>query len=380
MKLPIDVKAALEAALGATQAAQESVSVSLYIDGTAPADVVACVRGALAEAAGGARITMGYLGKSRIEPEPFDDMAVIVAGVDERVGEAAAILRSQGLPVMVATTLPVVVDDIARTAGFPLAAPDIVSPVPFEADADDKARLAALEQEPVALDDEAARALLDRMGEWVVEACRAKRLAMARALPFVRRPLALEAVGATAVQNAGIGVALFIPGADLPVMTLNQVKMILQIAAAFGEPMSVGRAFEVAGVVGGAFACRSVARRVAGLLPGVGWLVKGVVGYAGTVAMGRAAIAYFEHGAGAAGFAGAVADAGECAVHTVVEIATSSAAREQRASDARDQARDFTARAVTVGRTVAAAAAPVAREAARMGAETFTKGIRAIVR
>lgn len=40
------------------------------------------------------------------------------------------------------------------------------------------------------------------MGEWIIDACRDKRLAFALAFPFVRRPLSVDAVNATAVQNA----------------------------------------------------------------------------------------------------------------------------------------------------------------------------------
>ena len=37
----------------------------------------------------------------------------------------------------------------------------------------------------------------------------------APAFPFVRRPLSLDAVRATAIQNAGVGVVVFIPGGFL---------------------------------------------------------------------------------------------------------------------------------------------------------------------
>ena len=35
-------------------------------------------------------------------------------------------------------------------------------------------------------------------------------------------------------QNALIGVVVFLPGADLPVLTLNQVRLVLRIADAHG--------------------------------------------------------------------------------------------------------------------------------------------------
>ena len=117
----------------------------------------------------------------------------------------------------------------------------------------------------------------------------------------------MESVRSTAFQNAGIGLVVFIPGADFPIMTLNQTKMVIQIAAAYGQPLSANRVKELAAVVGGGLACRTVARQVAGLVPAVGWAVKAGVGYAGTWAMGMAAAEYFEHGGNMAGV-GAVVD------------------------------------------------------------------------
>ena len=113
--------------------------------------------------------------------------------------------------------------------------------------------------EPIPLDAEGAATLDRRMGEWIIAACKDKRLAFALAFPFVRRPLALDAVRATSVQNAGVGVVVFIPGADMPIMTLNQAKMLLQIAAAYNQPLSAERIKELAAVVGGRF-CSATSR------------------------------------------------------------------------------------------------------------------------
>ena len=98
--------------------------------------------------------------------------------------------------------------------------------------------------EPYALDGAAVGSLSERMGGWVIAACNDKRLAFALAFPFVRKPLSLEAVNSTALQNAGVGLLVIIPGADMPVMTLNQAKMLLMIAAAYGEELNMERVKE----------------------------------------------------------------------------------------------------------------------------------------
>lgn len=308
MQLPVDVKAVLDEALDIEEARNTPVAVSVYLDGSAPADVTAHVRSAFASAASHARITLSYLDSGCVTPGENDDMAVVVAGQSEHAGPVAAALRAAGSPVMVVTTQPQRVAALASAAGAAIPEGDLVFPGGFDGAA-----------EPFALDQAAAERLDCRMGEWIIETCRAKRLALALALPFVRRPLSLEAVKMTAAQNAGVGLVLFIPGADMPVMTLNQAKMLLQVAAAYGQPMTAERVRELAAVVGGAFACRSVARNVAGLVPGLGWVVKAAVGYTGTLAMGHAAIDYFENGGGIAGLAGTVARARDGALHVASE-------------------------------------------------------------
>ncbi|MDZ4063587.1 MAG: hypothetical protein U1E22_02870, partial [Coriobacteriia bacterium] len=94
--------------------------------------------------------------------------------------------------------------------------------------------------------------------------------------------------------NGLIGAVAVIPGADMPLMTANQTKMLLQIAAAYGEKLGVERWRELAAVVGGGFVMRGVARQFLSFVPGFGWAVKGGIGASGTLAMGYAAVSYFE--------------------------------------------------------------------------------------
>ena len=359
MKLPIDLKAVIEAATDIESARSTPVSVSVLIDDSAPGDVAAHVRSAFVGAGAHARVTVGYFAGPAFSPYEGDDMAVIVAGFSEEVGRRAAEIRAAGVPVMVVTSMPSLVADMASAYGNPIPEGDLVAPEGVECrEADGDAACASGEVEgahvsvfagiraaksagagaaagsacspddpdaPIPIDDAAAAALDRRMGEWVVAACREKRLALALSFPFVRRPLSLEAVSATSLQNAGIGLVLFIPGADMPLMTLNQAKMLLQIAAAYGEPMSVARVKELAAIVAGGFACRSVARQVAGAVPAIGWAVKAGVGYAGTKAMGLAAVEYFERGGNIAGLAGVVSSATAKATQIAGDVAATPA-------------------------------------------------------
>jgi len=152
-------------------------------------------------------------------------------------------------------------------------------------------------------DDEVARGLggdhagAPTLENRIVRAAGDGAAALAVQLPALRRAYCDRVVLANASQNAVIGAVVIIPGADMPAMTANQVRMVLKIAAAYGEQIGLDRALEILSVVGTAFVFRTLARQALDFVPGFGWALKGAVGFTGTVTLGEAAVAYFEAGA-----------------------------------------------------------------------------------
>ncbi len=134
----------------------------------------------------------------------------------------------------------------------------------------------------------------DLLAAAVADAAGDSAVPLASALPALREAVCDRLISRTARQNGVIGLLFIIPGADMPVMTVNQAKMVLRMAAAHGEPMGVERALELLGVVGSGLSLRALARQAVCVLPGPGWALKGGVAYSGTMAMGRAAKAYFD--------------------------------------------------------------------------------------
>ena len=309
MQLPVDVKALINEATDIKAARSTELSVSVYVDDTAPADLIAHVRGAFASSTPTVRMTLSYLDRS-FAPQPDDDIAIVVAGDSGKVGAAAKALRAVGVPTMVATLAPEAVGQRAEAGGCAIPDGDIVAPSAEEGETD----------EPLALDEQAADSLDDRMGRWIVAVCREKRLAFAIAFPFMRRPLAHDAVQATSLQNAGVGLVPLIPGADLPIMTLNQAKMVLQIAAAYGHEMDKDRMKELAAVVGSAYLCRTLARELVEFVPVLGFAIRTGIAYGGTAALGHAVIAYYEGGENVTGVANVAARATEAGTKLVSKV------------------------------------------------------------
>lgn len=141
-----------------------------------------------------------------------------------------------------------------------------------------------------AVDGDAVAAVAKRVAARAGEAA----WGLARGLPVLRRPVAQALVRRYARQNAAVGAAVFVPGADLPVLTLNQLRMVLRIAAAYGVELAGARALALAGVAGAGLGLRALARRAAGLAAFPSFALKGAVAYGGTLALGEATIAFLE--------------------------------------------------------------------------------------
>ena len=90
-----------------------------------------------------------------------------------------------------------------------------------------------------------------------------------------------------------LGVAIFVPGADFPVLTLNQLRLVLRLASAHGVEIDQSRLPELLGTVAAGFGFRAAARQLLGIVPVAGWVVKGGIAYTGTRAIGEAARRYF---------------------------------------------------------------------------------------
>jgi len=131
----------------------------------------------------------------------------------------------------------------------------------------------------------------------VIDLADTASMSLARRYASFRPAVSRRVIEKTARQNAVVGAAFFFPGADMPVMTLNQIKMIFSLAAIHDQEISEDRALELAGTLGAGFGLRAIGRQVGAFVPGPGWIYKGVVGYSGTKALGEAALRYFRSGA-----------------------------------------------------------------------------------
>ena len=133
--------------------------------------------------------------------------------------------------------------------------------------------------------------LFDRLSSWIATATE-KSVSFAAAYPLCRTQVVKQITAACAKENAAIGAVALVPGSDMPLMTARQIRLALDITSAYNINMSVETIAELLGVVGAGFGYRTVARTVAGTVPGFGWALKAGMGYAGTHTTARVIHAY----------------------------------------------------------------------------------------
>jgi uncharacterized protein (DUF697 family) len=159
-----------------------------------------------------------------------------------------------------------------------LAGPQLEPQVPFVL-ATDIVRVPAGSGFPL---DQITRVLAHRLGE--------EGTSLAARLPVLRDAVCRELI-ATFSRKAGlIGAAAWVSGADMPAITIAQIRLVLRIAAAHGVEIGQERAPEVVAVVGGGFGLRALARRLLTTVPLPRWGLRAGIAYAGTRAVGEAAV------------------------------------------------------------------------------------------
>jgi small GTP-binding protein len=135
--------------------------------------------------------------------------------------------------------------------------------------------------------------LASRLFPRIIEAHPSLAVSLGRALPDYRRQAARRLVRNASTFNALVG-AEPVPGLDIPLLLSIQVRLVLRLAAVYGQSMTSRSAKELVSTIAGGVAFRYLAAEVAKLLPGVGWAVSGALAAIGTWTIGQAAIRYFD--------------------------------------------------------------------------------------
>jgi uncharacterized protein (DUF697 family) len=127
-----------------------------------------------------------------------------------------------------------------------------------------------------------ARAVARRLGEHGAP--------LAGRVPLLREAVTEQLVAALSRRNGLVAVAFWIPGADRPILALNECRLVLRLAQAHGAGREVRDLLpELAATLAAGFGLRALARELLDRVPEAAWALRGAIAYGGTRALGEAA-------------------------------------------------------------------------------------------
>lgn len=256
MKIPFDKLAgAVKLGAEAKRDSDTPVRVAVYVDDSATDFLVGTIRRALVPETTSGLVRVGRLSASA-PVKPDTDVVLVLSCGSSRLEESIRSLVVFGAPVAVVCESSV-------------EAPFIREDTPM------LGLVAATDSEH----------LLSSLASWIL-ARTDKRTAFAANFAFMRSKVSEDLIAKSALGNAATGAVAFIPGADFPVMTLTEVGMMLQLAAAHGRPMNHERAYDALGVLVVALAARTLARKVSPAFGRLAFVPKCLIAGAGTAALG----------------------------------------------------------------------------------------------
>jgi small GTP-binding protein len=133
----------------------------------------------------------------------------------------------------------------------------------------------------------------------MIEASPEAALVIGRELPAYRRSAAQRIIRTATLVSLAAGLEP-IPLVDIPILLGNQIRLVLRIAALYGEKVdsadTTQHIRELIAVIAGGLGLRYLAEEAAKLVPFGGDFIAGAIAGAGTWAMGQVLLEYYEGG------------------------------------------------------------------------------------
>jgi small GTP-binding protein len=133
----------------------------------------------------------------------------------------------------------------------------------------------------------------------MIDASPEAALVIGRELPAYRRNAAQRIIRNATLISLAAGLEPF-PLVDIPILLGNQIRLVLRLAALYGEPVDSANTTrhlrELIAVMAGGLGLRYLAEQVAKAIPFGGDFISGAIAGAGTWAMGQVILEYYESG------------------------------------------------------------------------------------
>jgi len=134
---------------------------------------------------------------------------------------------------------------------------------------------------------------IEEIGRLLARRLEGRAAALVARIPALRGGVCRELIQHSARRSAAVGATSFARAPDLPALFLEQARLILWLGHAHDRRLEPKRGAELAAVLMTGLGLRRLARRVRHETFIPAWAMQGSIAYAGTLALGEAALRYF---------------------------------------------------------------------------------------
>lgn len=294
MGLPIDIGKVKSAATKIQNEIDVSINLNVYFDTTANLDFVSSIKEMFNDVGNDVSVKFIDISNNKLFLKHNPNLAIVIAGENPYSCLCYKALDINNIPCLMLSLDPQTLIENANDQDISIMARDVICP-----DITTYSKILYNDEEIIDFDTYNIAMDLNikyQICNWFYDFAANYKIAYAAKFPFLRDIIADEIISHCAIQNAGIGALGIIPGADMPLMTLNQARMILELAAIYSYQIDEDRIIEIIVVVLSAFAMKYLSNYVTKTTGISKILVNGAFGFGGTQILGNIAKSYFASG------------------------------------------------------------------------------------
>lgn len=294
MDLPIDLGKVKDTAEKVKKDREEIININVYLDKTCNSDMIGSIKDFLCVTEEGINVKYYDLAEKKLHLDNRPFFAIIFAGKDKYSSLSYEALLSKGVSTAILCIDPNYFVDVAVENDVSIFREDLLCPSydTYTWITEEGESIIDFNDYNKHMDD----SIKDKLINWLYVFSEDKSVSFATKFPFLRSHIANNIISECAIENAAIGAIPILPSADMPLMTLNQVRMLLQLAAIYGYEVNEDRVLDILVIVASAFGLKYVSNSVKNYSPIPGFIVDCGVGLTGTALLGGIAKEYFANG------------------------------------------------------------------------------------
>lgn len=294
MVLPVDLNKVKNSANEISSKFSYDVKVNIFIDSSANENLIDFIKSLFKSNNIDCVHWWNIEDKTLTEKLEFEniDLALIIAGKSYQSFKMYLLLKQYEIKTAVVTLNPEYFINFCEEVNFPIGKKNIICP---SFDLFEK-KDCSQEIDFNKINNKMKSDITNKLSKWLVSNCVLFKYSLSYNFEFLRDKLAWSCVRASSLENALVGAIPIIPGPDMPAITLNQIKMILQIAAIYGNDISEDRILEIVVTAAFGIAFKNLSKYVKTNFKLTKFIVNPIFAYSWTTTLGSIAISYFKQG------------------------------------------------------------------------------------